>query len=66
MDMSLVPWRSNSLGMERSTMSGSDLSAPSFASASASSLPWEPLWPFTHLKEVVAMCCLRIAAAFLK
>ena len=44
----------NSIGIVRSTWSGSSFCAPSIARWSACSFPLVPWWPFTHLKLVGA------------
>ena len=61
----LAPCRSNSFGISRSRLSGAGLLAPSLASLSLSSFPF-PSCPLIHWKEVVAMRCFSMCAAFLK
>ena len=53
--VSLIPFVWKCSGTDRSISSAVGLLAPSLASLSASSFPWVPLWPFTHLKWVGAL-----------
>ena len=49
---SFAPWTLNSYGISRFSASGVLLSAPRFASILLSLLPWTPLCPFTHCKDI--------------
>ena len=64
--VSFVPCMLNSGWIEVSRSSHSFFWAPISASLSASSFPLLLLWPFTHLKDVMADLFLRWYAVALK